>query len=172
MGFPGGASGNESACQWRRRIRGRFNPWVGKLPWRRAWRPTPVLAWRIPWTEEPGRLHSRVTKSRTRLKRLNTHTLDRYTLLKLCINRQLMTICIYHRELYFMHSGDLNGKEMTCSDPIFKKESYSETLGVRASTYEFGEDNSTHNTPSGNQLWPIWYDLTGPQDCFLLKYFF
>ena len=23
-----------------------FNPWVGKIPWRRAWRPT--LAWRIP----------------------------------------------------------------------------------------------------------------------------
>ena len=23
--------------------------------WRRAWQPTPILAWRIPWTEEPGR---------------------------------------------------------------------------------------------------------------------
>ena len=32
------------------------------------------LAWRAPWTEEPGRLQSRVSKSRTRLKRLNTHT--------------------------------------------------------------------------------------------------
>jgi len=58
---------------------------------------------------------------------------------------------IYHRELYFMHSGDLNRKEITCSDPIFKGESYSEILGVRTSTYKFGEDNSTHNTPSGNQ---------------------
>ena len=27
-----------------------------------------VLAWRSPWTEEPGGLQSRVTKSRTRLK--------------------------------------------------------------------------------------------------------
>ena len=80
-----------------------FDPWVGKIPWRRAWQPTPVflpgeshgqagdlrdtpwqeiqetqfqslgqedpleegmathssiLAWRIPWTEEPGRLQS------------------------------------------------------------------------------------------------------------------
>ena len=50
-----------------------------------------------------------------------------------------------------MHSGDLNRKEITCSDPIFKGESYSEILGVRTSTYKFGEDNSTHNTPSGNQ---------------------
>ena len=29
-----------------------------------------ILAWTIPWTEEPGR----VSKSRTRLKRLSTHT--------------------------------------------------------------------------------------------------
>ena len=31
-----------------------------------------TLAWRIPWTEEPGGLHG-VSKSRTRLKRLSTH---------------------------------------------------------------------------------------------------
>ena len=24
--------------------RHRFDPWVGKIPWRRAWQPTPVLA--------------------------------------------------------------------------------------------------------------------------------
>ena len=37
----------------------RFDPLVGKIPWRRAWQPTPViLAWRIPWTEEPGELQS------------------------------------------------------------------------------------------------------------------
>jgi len=23
--------------------RRRFNPWVGKIPWRRAWKPTPVF---------------------------------------------------------------------------------------------------------------------------------
>ena len=35
----------------------RFHPWVGKLPWRRKGQPTTLLlAWRIPWTEEPGRL--------------------------------------------------------------------------------------------------------------------
>jgi len=40
-------------------IRDRFNPWVGKIPWRRAWQPTPIFfAWRIPWTEEPGGLQS------------------------------------------------------------------------------------------------------------------
>ena len=33
--------------------------WVGKMPWRRAWQPTPVfLPGESPWTEEPGRLQS------------------------------------------------------------------------------------------------------------------
>ena len=41
--FPGGASGKESVCQCRRRKRCRFDPWVGKIPWRRAWQPNPVL---------------------------------------------------------------------------------------------------------------------------------
>ena len=56
-GFPGGASGKESACQYRRWKRHGFNPWVGKISWRRAWQPTPVfLPGESPWTEEPGRL--------------------------------------------------------------------------------------------------------------------
>ena len=37
--LPGGASGIEPACQCRRH---RFSPWVRKIPWRRAWQPTPV----------------------------------------------------------------------------------------------------------------------------------
>ena len=36
-----------------------FNPWVGKIPWRRVWQPTPVfLPGESPWKEEPGRLQS------------------------------------------------------------------------------------------------------------------
>ena len=35
-------SGKEPACQCRRCKRCRFNPWVGRTPWRRAWQPTPV----------------------------------------------------------------------------------------------------------------------------------
>ena len=31
------------ACQCRRHKRRRFNSWVGKIPWRRAWQLTPVL---------------------------------------------------------------------------------------------------------------------------------
>ena len=34
-GFPGGTSGKEATCQRRRPKRCEFNPWVGKMPWRR-----------------------------------------------------------------------------------------------------------------------------------------
>ena len=49
--FPGGASGKEPACQCRRHKRCRFDPWVGKIPWRKAWQPTPVFL--------PGESHGR-----------------------------------------------------------------------------------------------------------------
>ena len=35
------------------------DPWVGKIPWRRAWQCLPVfLSGESPWTEEPGGLQS------------------------------------------------------------------------------------------------------------------
>ena len=40
---PGGASGKEPACQCRRPKRRGFHPWFWKIPWRRAWQPTPVF---------------------------------------------------------------------------------------------------------------------------------
>ena len=36
-------SGKEPACQSRRCKRCRLDPWVRKVPWRRAWQPTPVF---------------------------------------------------------------------------------------------------------------------------------
>ena len=59
MDFPGGASGNEPACQ-RRRIQNTFDPWVKKIPWRRAWEPTLVF---LPgeshgWRNLTGSVHS------------------------------------------------------------------------------------------------------------------
>ena len=57
-GFPGGTSGKESTCQaGNTRV-----PWVGKIPWRRAWQPTPVfrfdsyvgkMPWRRKWQHGP-----------------------------------------------------------------------------------------------------------------------
>ena len=55
-GFSGSSDGKEST----------FNvgdlgliPWVGKIPWRRAWQTIPVfLPGESPWTEQPARLQS------------------------------------------------------------------------------------------------------------------
>ena len=45
LGFPGGCSfpGKETAYHCRRHKRTGFSPWVGKIPWSRAWQPTPVF---------------------------------------------------------------------------------------------------------------------------------
>ena len=40
IGLPRWFSGKETSCQCRRH---RFDPWVGKIPWRRKWQPTPVF---------------------------------------------------------------------------------------------------------------------------------
>ena len=69
MGFPSGLDGKVSACNAGDLV---SIPGLGRLPWRRAWQPTPVfLPEESPWTEEPGGLqsmgsqrvgHNRVTK--------------------------------------------------------------------------------------------------------------
>ena len=43
QGFPGGTSGKESSCRCRRHGGLSFHSWVGKIPWRRKWQPTPVF---------------------------------------------------------------------------------------------------------------------------------
>jgi len=40
VGFPGSSDSKESACNHRRPG---LNPWVGKIPWRRAWQPIPAF---------------------------------------------------------------------------------------------------------------------------------
>ena len=53
LGFPGSSAGKESPPMQETQ----FDSWVGKIPWRRAWQPTPVfLPGESPWTEEPGGL--------------------------------------------------------------------------------------------------------------------
>ena len=43
LGLPIWLSGKESTCQCRRSRRRGFDPWVRKIPWRRAWQSTPVF---------------------------------------------------------------------------------------------------------------------------------
>ena len=51
-------SSKEPACQCRRHKRCGFDPWVGKILWRRAWSSTPgsLPGESVPRTEEPGGL--------------------------------------------------------------------------------------------------------------------
>ena len=94
LGFPGGSVGKESTFQCRR---WRFSPWVGKIPWRRAWQPTPVFLPENPmdggaWWATVHGVHTVYLQhyercdsylffaiqanSQTWLKRLSTHTLS------------------------------------------------------------------------------------------------
>ena len=43
IGVPRWCSGKESTCECRRHKRLWFDPWAGKIPWRREWQPTPVI---------------------------------------------------------------------------------------------------------------------------------
>ena len=68
-GFPGGTSRKEPTCQCRRHKRCRFDPWVGKIPWRRVWQLIPVfLPGESPRTEEPRAIVHRIAQSQTWLK--------------------------------------------------------------------------------------------------------
>ena len=42
-GFPGGTSDKEAAGQCRRLWTCECDPWVGRIPWRKKWQPTPVF---------------------------------------------------------------------------------------------------------------------------------
>ena len=66
-GFPGSTNGKEPTCWCRRHKRWGFNPWVRKIPWRRAWQPNPVD--RGPWW---AMVHG-VAKNWTWLKWLSMH---------------------------------------------------------------------------------------------------
>ena len=63
-GFPGGSDGKECACS---------ADWVQSLDWedlpeKQIATHSSILAWRIPWTEEPGGLQSMELQSLTRLR--------------------------------------------------------------------------------------------------------
>ena len=60
QGFPGGSNSKEFACNagdpW-------IDPWVGKIPWKGEWLPTPVfLPGEFPWTEEASGLQAVVSQ--------------------------------------------------------------------------------------------------------------
>ena len=101
-GFPRWCSGKEPTCQCRRHKTPGFNPWVGKIPWRRTWQPTPGFL--------PGESHGRrspqglqatgVTKSRMQLSNW-VHTQTQLFYIHLC--------------KYLGFPGGSDGKESACN---------------------------------------------------------
>ena len=86
-GFPGGVSDKALACQRRRCKRRWFDPWVGRILWKRAWQHTPVFL--------PGESCGQrsladvvrgVTQSWMRLKLLSMHA-QAFTWALLCLRR-------------------------------------------------------------------------------------
>ena len=82
LGFPGDSE--VRICLQCRRYRCGFSAWVGKIPWRRAWQPTPVFL--------PGESHDRgawraivhrVAKSRTGLSESSFFDPKKYCSLKI-----------------------------------------------------------------------------------------
>ena len=76
IGLPRWLSGKETTCQCRRH---RFDPWVGKIPCRKKWQPTPVFL--------PGKSHGQRSlagyspwgrKELDTTERLSTHTHTRF----------------------------------------------------------------------------------------------
>ena len=74
VGLPRWLSGKESACQCGRRTRDPgFSPWIRKIYGSGKWQPSSILAWKIPWAEEPGKLRARHNWT---TERTHTHPLN------------------------------------------------------------------------------------------------
>ena len=74
---PGGSDGKESGCGF---LENPQETWVWSLGWgdpleKGTVMHSCILAWRIPWTEGPGRLVHGITKSRTRLSHFHSPSL-------------------------------------------------------------------------------------------------
>ena len=101
MVFPGGTNFKEHPCQRRRHKRHGFNPWVGKIPWRKEWQLTLVFL--------PGEFHRqrslvdtvhRVTKGWTQLKWLSTQHMHACVLRNPALQTSL-TFPIYPIPIHF-----------------------------------------------------------------------
>ena len=109
--LPGGAGGKEPTCQCRRQeMRVWSLGWEDSLVKGMATQPS-ILAWRIPWTEEPrwATVHG-VTKSWTRLSDLaHMHAplpTDTHTHQVLPFDFQKITFKIYFKDI--LHTKDRN----------------------------------------------------------------
>ena len=83
LGFPGDTSGKDPCCQGGRCRRSRFNPWVGKIPWRGHGNPLQYSCLENPLDRGAwwAMIH-RVAKSQRWLKRVSKQHINQWTLSK------------------------------------------------------------------------------------------
>ena len=120
-GLPRWHSGKESACQCRRCKRHRFDPWVGKIPWRRKWQPSPVFL--------PGKSHGQRSLEGYHpwdCKDLDTaehsHTQDRAKRMVAAIlvtNCLLLPILMMYRGWFLAILGHREEQKHLCSLSVF-----------------------------------------------------
>ena len=72
--LPRWLSGKESTCQCRRRKQRKFDPWMGKIPWRRKWWPIPIF---LPGESHRGTWQATVHRIAKTQTRLSTHAGNR-----------------------------------------------------------------------------------------------
>ena len=71
-----------------------------------------ILIWRIPWTEEPGGLQSKVANSQTRLKKQEKSQINNLTLyLKQLENEEIMNPWVSRRKEILKIKGETKAKE-------------------------------------------------------------
>ena len=75
-----GLSRRLSGPTMQRPRRCRFDPWVGKIPWREGMaNHSTILSWRVPWTEEPGRLRLKQLITAQHTEKVINNLLDKMT---------------------------------------------------------------------------------------------
>ena len=128
-GFPGGLVVKNPLANAEEDFKGcRFDPWVGKIPWRSAWQPTPVFLPREShgwsgWLQSNGWLQSIGSNSPAGLKRLSTHAANFRTVRELSNTFHicsLFCVCFTSVQKYWeinvmgVISPDTSGKTWRC----------------------------------------------------------
>ena len=120
MHILGGSDGKDSACQYRKLERHRFNPWVRKILWRKEWQPTPVflpgefhgqrsLAGYSPWCLKESHMTEQLTHTHT-----HTHThIFIYTFL--CRYKNFILTIAFSPSLGGRHVYVLAGRPQVCT---------------------------------------------------------